>query len=62
MLEIGPAATSGGVWLTAARRPLRMPSVRSIGFGGQGDVGPKERGEVTSVDAPDLDPTWRLTR
>jgi hypothetical protein len=45
----------GGVWLTAARRPLRMPGVRSIGFGGQGDGRPKARGAMTLVGALDLE-------
>ena len=32
-----------------------MPGVHSVGFGGQGDVGPKKRGAVTLVGAPDLE-------
>jgi hypothetical protein len=51
----GPPRRVGGVWLTATRRPLRMPGVRSAGFGGQGDGRPKARGAVTLVGAPDLE-------
>ena len=34
----------------------RTPCGVSVGFGGHGDVRPKERGEVTLVHAPDLGP------
>jgi hypothetical protein len=54
-LESARAAMGGGVCLTAARRPSRLPGVGSVGFGGQGDVRPKECGEVTLVRAPDLE-------
>ena len=37
------------------RRRSCMPGVVSEGFGGLGDVRPKERGEVTLVRAPHLE-------
>jgi hypothetical protein len=37
------------------RRRSFTPCVVSEGFGGDGDVRPKERGEVTLVGTPDLD-------
>jgi hypothetical protein len=37
------------------RRHSRTPGVVSEGFGGQGNVRPKERGEVTLVGTPNLE-------
>jgi hypothetical protein len=45
----------GRVNLIASRRHSRTPGVVSEGFGGHGDVRPKERGEVTLVGTPDLE-------
>jgi hypothetical protein len=45
----------GRVNLMASRRQALTPGAVSVGVGGQGDVCPKERGEVTLVRAPDLE-------
>jgi hypothetical protein len=46
---------AGRVERIVARPQERTPGGVAVGFGGRGDVLPKERGEVTLVRAPDLE-------
>jgi hypothetical protein len=54
-LESGPAATGGGRLADSSAPPITYAWCALGWLWGQGDVGPKKRGAVTLVRAPDLE-------